>query len=215
MSKSHKKFLIILWLGFFVYLGFRYLPYQDIFSEIKTIINESGIVLDEQIPEQVSVPVKVSAWDEASALNEQGLNIQKTNPALAESLYRQAIEKDPTFYYAYNNLGIVLHEAKRMPEALAMFEKAIMVKPDYAKAYNNLGVWYYDSQDYPKALEMYKKSINFSQTDPNPYGNIASTLEYYENNTTDAIPYYKKAIELGTKNVGVINRAKELGLVAF
>jgi tetratricopeptide (TPR) repeat protein len=211
MSPFNKKFIIFLWLIFFIYLGVNYIPHQNFFSEVKTVIESINL---NEIPNQITDTVKPDIWAEAESLNEQGLAIQKTNPALAESLYRQAIEKDPTFYYAYNNLGIVLHDAERMQEAFAVYQKAIAVKPDYAKAYNNLGVWYYDSGDKKKAVEMYLKSIDITQADPNPWGNVAVIFDIENGNTETAIPFYQKALELGSKNTTVLKRAKDLGLIS-
>lgn len=207
MSKAHRIFLRILWLSFFIYLGIQYIPkYIDLHKFFETV--ELSITETEFKNEIV-----INTWDEAVDLNEQGLAIQKTNPKLAEELYKQAIEKDPSFYYAYNNLGILYSDNGRSQEAFDMYQKAIQVKPDYAKAYNNLGVWYYDLGDKKKALELYEISITFSdQTHENSYGNIALILDLEMGKTNEAIPYYKKAVELGSSNSAVINRAKELGL---
>ena len=206
MSKNHRIFLVMLWLGFFIYLGIQYLPTYIDFRLIKEELLINGDSVNSNVNK------KLSHWDEAINLNDQGLAIQKTDPKLAEGLYKQAIEKDPTFYYAYNNLGILFSDNGRQQEAFDMYERAIQIKPDYAKAYNNLGVWYYDSGNRKKAMEKYEMAITFSQKDPNPYGNTALILDLEENNTKLAIPYYKKAIEFGSKNPTVIARARELGL---
>jgi len=196
MNNFSKTIILTLWLVAIAMAYYNYSP------QIKALLNGDTSV----------TRIEISAWDEAMDLNERGLVIQKSDSKLAEQLYKQAIEKDSTFYYAYNNLGILYSDDGRSQEAFDMYEKAIQIKPDYAKAYNNLGVWYYDSGNHLKAKEMYEKSISITQTDPNPYGNIAIILEGDENNTKAAIPFYKKAIELGSTNATVIKRAKELNL---
>jgi tetratricopeptide (TPR) repeat protein len=138
-----------------------------------------------------------STWEVASNLNEQAMSVQKTDPNLAEKLFKQAIEKDPTFYYTYNNLGILLSDNGRQGEAFVMYQKALQIKPDYAKAYNNLGVWYFDSGNKEKALEIYKKSISIDQTDPNPWGNIGIILDQYMGKTDEAKIYYKADFVVG------------------
>jgi len=196
MDNSSKTIIYLLWLVAIALVYHNYSPQIQVF-----FVGENKID-----------SVIVDTWTEALNLNDQGLKIQKTDPELAEELYKQAIEKDSSFYYAYNNLGILYSDNGRQQEAFDMYQKAIQIKPDYAKAYNNLGVWYYDSGDRKKAMEKYEIAITFSKTDPNPYGNIALILDLEENNTKSAIPYYKKAIEFGSTNTTVINRAKELGV---
>ncbi|WP_372836554.1 tetratricopeptide repeat protein, partial [Puniceibacterium confluentis] len=42
----------------------------------------------------------------------------------AEKLLRQSVEKDPEWPEAWNNLGVVLMEAGKIPEATEIFRKA-------------------------------------------------------------------------------------------
>ena len=56
---------------------------------------------------------------------------QTKNPALADELIGKAIEINPNSASAYNNLGAVLQDLKRLDDALASYDKAITLKPDY------------------------------------------------------------------------------------
>lgn len=160
--------------------------------------------------DQVSQTEDIS-WALATELNELGLQAANNKDLnLAESLYRQAIEKDSTFYYAYNNLGNLLASLGKNQEAFDTYQKALEIKPDYAKVYNNLGALSVRNGDKQKAKELYEKSISIDQTDPNPYGNLALILDLDDGNTTEAIPYYKKSVELGTENTRVLERYEEL-----
>ncbi len=208
MSKNHKTFLLLLWLGFFVYLGIQHLPRFIDFDlllntgELSSIINDVNHINNN----------KINSWDEAIDLNDRALTLQKSNPILSEELYKKAIEKDANFYYAYNNLGILYSDNGRQQEAFDMYQKAIQIKPDYDRAYNNLGVWYHDNGDNDTAIKMYEKSISIKDTNPHPYDNIALILDLERGKTIAAIPYYEKALKFGTTNITVINRARELGL---
>ena len=58
----------------------------------------------------------------------------------SEELYRKAIELNPSYAIAYNNLGFTLNNVKRYGEAEAACRRAIELDPTSAAAYNNLGV---------------------------------------------------------------------------
>lgn len=53
--------------------------------------------------------------------------------------YRKAIQANPNFAQAYNNLGIVLRDQNKTKEAIEAFRKAIALEANYFRAHNNLG----------------------------------------------------------------------------
>ena len=53
--------------------------------------------------------------------------------------YRQALEIDPQFYSAHNNIGAALMRMGRLPEAMEQYQKALAVYPRYDKALVNMG----------------------------------------------------------------------------
>ena len=57
----------------------------------------------------------------------------------ALNYYNQAIELDPGYIKAHNNVGNALNELNRPEEAIVHYEKAISLNPKYAEAHNNLG----------------------------------------------------------------------------
>ena len=54
--------------------------------------------------------------------------------------FRKAIELQPDYAGAHNNLGAALHDKGQLDEAIISYRKAIELQPDYAEAHNNLGV---------------------------------------------------------------------------
>ena len=73
--------------------------------------------------------------------------------------YRKALEINPDFAEAHNNLGLALADRGRFDEAIAYYQKALEIKPDYAEAHNNLGTVLAGTRldeaitEYRKALE--------------------------------------------------------------
>jgi len=70
--------------------------------------------------------------------NRMGTELLKTGK-LAEAMaqFKQALEADPTYAGAYNNLGVTYERLGR-EEAQAQFERAIQLRPDFTHAHFNL-----------------------------------------------------------------------------
>jgi tetratricopeptide (TPR) repeat protein len=58
----------------------------------------------------------------------------------AKKALSQAVEVDPTFAAAFNNLGVLHLVDKEIDAAIAAFGSALKIQPDYAEARNGLGV---------------------------------------------------------------------------
>jgi tetratricopeptide (TPR) repeat protein len=58
----------------------------------------------------------------------------------AERLYRATLERNPGCWMASQNLGSLLLESGRVPEAVAQFEATLRIEPRLADAENNLAV---------------------------------------------------------------------------
>ena len=59
--------------------------------------------------------------------------------AEALACYQRALQLNPDFAEAHNNLGTALQDQGKIAEALACYRRALQLKPDYAEAHNNLG----------------------------------------------------------------------------
>jgi len=79
------------------------------------------------------------------------------NEAIAA--FRSAIEVDPNFAEAHNNLGNALRELGRLAEAEEHLRQALTLKADYAEAHNNLGVVLVKARRLPEALAAYERAL--------------------------------------------------------
>lgn len=76
----------------------------------------------------------------ASAINLGTIFYNRRDYARAEQLYRMATESDDGYALAFFDLGNVLDELKRMPEAIVAYRRAIELQPNYADAHYNLAL---------------------------------------------------------------------------
>ena len=73
--------------------------------------------------------------------------------------YQKAIELDPVYTVAYNDLGII-YEAKGQPDrAEDNYLKAIKINPNYLSSYSNLALLYEGKRDLQKAAEYWKRRV--------------------------------------------------------
>jgi tetratricopeptide (TPR) repeat protein len=78
---------------------------------------------------------------EAQPLFDQAVRAQQAH-RLADAMrgYTQAVEKDPSFFEAYYNLGLAATEAKDLPGALRAYEKALAARADSLDARFNFAL---------------------------------------------------------------------------
>jgi Flp pilus assembly protein TadD len=96
--------------------------------------------------------------EQARMYRRQGLEMQNIgNPDSAMSLYQKAIELDPAYAVAFNDLGII-YEAKGLIDlAEKNYLKSIKIDPMYLSTYSNLALLYENKRDLEKAAFYWEK----------------------------------------------------------
>ena len=114
--------------------------------------------------------------------------------------YKMAIEINPDFVEAYNNLGTTFMSKGDLSSAEDYLKIALEKRPDYSLAHNNLGLVLADLGKERDALECYLAAIelspDFSSAHDN-LGNLYSRLGHHKK----AINCYKEAISLRNRDV--------------
>lgn len=105
----------------------------------------------------------------AVAMGERGM-IQE-----AMKQCRIAIQIDPMFKKAYNNLGNIHAKSGNTPLAVSCFMAAILIDPEYANPYNNLGNVRLLEGRFGDAEYLYKKALSLFPAYPAALENLAKT----------------------------------------
>ena len=71
-------------------------------------------------------------------------------------MYQKAIELNPSFANAYNNLGIALKEQGKLEEAIQVYQKAVDIQPQFANAQNNIGLIRFLQGDFKTGWQQYQ-----------------------------------------------------------
>jgi serine/threonine-protein kinase len=121
----------------------------------------------------------------------------------AIACFHKALELDPKFAPAYNNLGAVLCDVKHdLDSAIACFHKALALDPKYAKAHRNLGIALKGKGDLDGAISSYKKALNLDPKYAHAHHDLGIAL-HAKGDLDGAIACYHKALNLDPKGAGV------------
>jgi len=137
---------------------------------------------------------------------------------LAKKNYQQAINLDPKYSEAINNLGTIYYSQKNYRRSINLYKRALKFSPPSASIYSNLGAAYFGRKDYKQATDYYQLAL---QLDPDVfehhsnYGTLMQERDVEERATYHlylakmyahtgsperALIYLRKALEEGVKD---------------
>jgi tetratricopeptide (TPR) repeat protein len=120
-----------------------------------------------QLPTQADPAVPTAAAGEAERLCQIAQQHMMQNEFdMAEDMFREAVETDPTYYAARLNLGILLQRRGRHAEAIGEYQAVVTLKPDNVTAWRNLALAYMTTKDYPKARVTLQKLLAVEADNP-------------------------------------------------
>lgn len=111
--------------------------------------------------------------DSAIVWNKLGMAYQHMYALdIAKLQYEKALQLNPKYPEALNNLGTVYYGQQNYRKAEKYYRKAIKLKPDCATFYSNLGTSYFSDHDYKRGIKAYRKAFSI---DPEVF--ISNPLE--------------------------------------
>ena len=116
----------------------------------------------------------------------------------ATELLKKAIIINPSFLWAYNDLGAVYLKQGKVDQALNEFQRVVRLNPYNSIARVNLGNALFQKGKLVEALTEYKKAEKLGGIGPNAYRNMANIYLRSEE-TEKAISAYKSALKLDPK----------------
>jgi superkiller protein 3 len=122
--------------------------------------------------------------------------------AIAE--FETAVEINPAYTGAYNNLGNALLEKGDAGGAIASFQRGLEIDPSYAAAWNNLGNAMRDIGRFDVAVTEYRKALAINPDYPEAEYNLAITFRQM-GRFGEAIAQYQKALQLKPDYLQALN----------
>jgi len=114
--------------------------------------------------------------------------------------YKKALELNPDFARAENDLGFVLYKKGDYKDALVHYQRAISLRPDYANCYNNIGVIHYHLKDYEQASSFYRQAIELRPDYARAHFNLAACC-FRQGRYLTALQEYRKARKIDRRYV--------------
>lgn len=85
--------------------------------------------------------------------------LEKRLYADASGCFKRALDLNPEYAEALNNLGFCNFMQKQYDVAIRQYREAVRVRPDYVAALNNLGHAYEQKSQAAQALEVYERAL--------------------------------------------------------
>ncbi len=111
----------------------------------------------------------------------------------SETLWRDTLAKNPACWMAYNNLGLALHGAGSVSDAIANYRQSLRINPDNAEARYNLGNSLLDIGKVNDAIAEYGQALRLQPDDAKAQNGLAMALVRV-GKLQDAISRYQRSL---------------------
>jgi protein O-mannosyl-transferase len=111
------------------------------------------------------------------------------------TLYQDVLKKNPECWLVHCNLGLILDNLGRTPEAMEHYKKALQINPDYPEAHINMGRVLDNAGRPQEALEHFQQALRLNPYSPEPYFNLGVALVKL-GRPEQAIKSYEQALRL-------------------
>jgi len=119
-----------------------------------------------------------------------------------ETLYRATIARNPACWMAYANLGDILYQANRIPEAMDLFNQALRIKP--AVAHYSLGNALIEKGRTSEAMEEYRQALRIDPDYAEAHNNLGNVF-FLTGRTSEAIDEFEEALRINPDYAQVHN----------
>ncbi|NEN88532.1 MAG: tetratricopeptide repeat protein [Okeania sp. SIO3H1] len=187
----------------------------DTISQLKEIVNEAQIILDELQQQSKQADEKIEQLQKDTLIQYSDAKTDNSEPLMmandyakqadkfffagrlkeAVSAYNQALKIHPEMADTWNNRGVVLTRLKMYDEAIVSYDRALQIRADYADAWNNRGVCLIELQHYQEAINSFEQAIKVKADYADAWNNrgvcLAKIQKYQE-----AVKSYNQAIAI-------------------
>jgi tetratricopeptide (TPR) repeat protein len=172
--------------------------YKRFYYEIERYMMDNCEALKEKIASNDKQNEKsYSDNREAVALYTKGVDeAQKGNYKKAVENYEKAVEIDPEFAFAWDNMGLAFRKLEDYDKALAAYNKSLEIDPYGLMPLQNIAIVYRYKKEYDKAIEAYERLAAIDKTNPEVYFGIGQIHTAFLNDHEKGLDNMCKAYNL-------------------
>lgn len=113
--------------------------------------------------------------------------------------YEQALQADPKFIYAWDNLGICYRRTGEYDKALNAYKQSLAIDPKGRMPLQNTAMTYVYKKEYQKAIDAYNDLDKVYPGDPEVYYGIGQTYFIHLKDNEKGLDYICKAYRIYTE----------------
>jgi tetratricopeptide (TPR) repeat protein len=126
-----------------------------------------------------------------------------------ESLWQDAVNKNPECWEARNNLGAALFRRGDIRDAIGHYQQALRINPHDPEAPYSLGVLMLQLNDAPKAIEYFQRAVRIEPDFTVAHNRLGLAL-FQQGRVPEAVTQFKQALQI---NPGFADAQNNLGFV--
>ncbi|MCX8524472.1 tetratricopeptide repeat protein [Chryseobacterium formosus] len=113
--------------------------------------------------------------------------------------YKLALEKDPKFVYAWDNLGICYRRIGDYDKAIDAYKKSVAIDPTGKMPLQNIAIAYIYKKEYQKAIDAYLDLDKVHPNDAEVYYGVGQIYALHLENNEKGLDYISKAYKIYTQ----------------
>jgi tetratricopeptide (TPR) repeat protein len=112
-----------------------------------------------------------------------------------ETLWTDALAKNPNCWLGCNNLGLVLLQKKEVDDAISQFQVALKINPNFSLAHNNLGDALFQRGRLDEAMVQYQKALEINPAYAEAHFNLGNSL-FRKGQLDEAMDQFQAALDI-------------------
>lgn len=172
--------------------------YKTAYFELERMVMEKCPSLKSKLSSNDVVSEKsFSNQKRARELYDKGLEASKEGDfKKAVNYYKKAVESDPEFAFAWDNLGLCYRKLGEYEKALEAYQRSLEIDSLGQMPMQNIAIVYTYMKDYPKAIEAYQRLAVHNENNPEIYYGIGTIYLRYLNEPEKALDNLCKAYNI-------------------
>ncbi len=174
--------------------------YKDSYNKIEKYLMKNCLSTQNAVATSETKSNKFTRNEKALELYEKGdKEFKKQNWKEAIKFFELSLKVDPSFVYAWDNLGISYRQLGEYDNAINAYKSSLMIDPKGRMPLQNIPVAYIYKKEYQKAIDAYLELDKVYPGDAEVYYGIGNIYATALNEDEKALTYLCKAYKIYTE----------------